>query len=231
MKLNTYKRILEDIFSTFPVSQKDQLTKYVKEKKSVMLEYLVEVKKVICKIRSRYLKQNIPIPRSFLTTSSDGYEFVCLDCKNIKQVEKQRCSICYKTKEVINFKKFRLGYNKFCNECEIIHKDSIEIEDEDLKHCTLCKENKILDKFSKSKTDGYSQYCSECSKNKSKEYRINHKSKGVTVIKDQKKCSMCKVEKDINSFYININSKDGKTSKCIDCDKKYDKELRLSKVT
>ena len=42
---------------------------------------------------------------------------------------------------------------------------------------------------------------------------------------------MCKVEKDVENYYISKNSKDGKKSKCIDCDKKYDKELRLSKTT
>jgi hypothetical protein len=155
-----------------------------------------------------------------------------MDCKNIKSAEKQRCSECYKTKEVINFRKFRLGYYKYCIDCEE-DKDSVEIEEEDIKHCTLCKQDKTLDKFSKcaKKTDGYSQYCSDCSKEKSKEYREKQKNNGTTIVKDIKKCSMCKTEKSMENYYISKNSKDGKKSKCIDCEKKYDKELRLSKTS
>ena len=59
-KLNTYERILGDIFSIFPLSSKDQILKYRKEKRFVMLEFLAEVKRVIYKIRSRYLKQKYP---------------------------------------------------------------------------------------------------------------------------------------------------------------------------
>ena len=67
-KLNIYVQILEDIFLIYPVSQIDLIMKCVKEKRFVMLECQVEVKRVIYKIRSRYLNQNILVPKSFLTT-------------------------------------------------------------------------------------------------------------------------------------------------------------------
>ena len=67
-KLSTYERILEDIFSIFPVSSKEEILIYRKEKRFVMLECLAEVKRVIYKIRSGYLKQNIQKPKSFLTS-------------------------------------------------------------------------------------------------------------------------------------------------------------------
>ena len=208
---NAYKKILKE--------EKDQREIIIRDEGTKKCRKCLEIKEFEC-----FSKHG---------TSSDGYEFVCLDCKNIKQAEKQRCSLCYKTKEVINFRKFRLGFNKFCIDCENEHKDSIEIEEEDIKHCTLCKQDKTLDKFSKctKKTDGYSQYCSNCGKEKSKEYREKQKNKGTTIVKDKKKCSMCKTEKSMENYYISKNSKDGKKSKCIDCDKKYDKELRLSKTT
>ena len=208
---NAYKKILKE--------EKDQREIIIRDEGTKKCRKCLEIKEFEC-----FSKHG---------TSTDGYEFVCLDCKNIKQAEKQRCSLCYKTKEVINFRKFRLGFNKFCIDCENEHKDSIEIEEEDIKHCTLCKQDKTLDKFSKcaKKTDGYSQYCSDCSKEKSKEYREKQKNNGTTIVKDIKKCSMCKTEKSMENYYISKNSKDGKKSKCIDCEKKYDKELRLSKTT
>lgn len=85
--------------------------------------------------------------------------------------------------------------------------------------------------FSKSisSADGYYNYCSECSKEKCKKQREKQKEK-IKDIVESKICCICKVEKETECFYKNKSSKDGFKSKCIVCKKKYDKELRLSKM-
>ena len=166
-------------------------------------------------------------------TSKDGYEYVCLECKkqDAKNIEEKRCEECRKTQKIINFNTFRLGYSNFCKECE--NKDEkYKKKETEYKKCSSCKNLKSIEQYSKCSTsaDGYYNYCSECSKEKSKKQKENQKQKEKIIV-ENKVCCKCKEEKDTSKyFYKNQSSKDGFRSKCIDCEKEYDKELRLSKM-
>lgn len=72
MKLTTYERMLVDIYSTYPLSPIEDIKLYQTRKRSVMLEYLAEVKKLILTIRSRYLNRNTQNTKSFLTLDQDS---------------------------------------------------------------------------------------------------------------------------------------------------------------
>jgi len=165
-------------------------------------------------------------------TSKDGYEYVCLECKkqDAKNIEEKRCEGCRKTQKIINFNTFRLGYSSFCKECENKDEKYKKIETND-KKCSSCKNLKSIELFSKCSTsaDGYYNYCSECSKEKCKKQKDKQKEKEKIII-EKKVCCKCKEEKYTKYFYKNNSSKDGFRSKCIDCEKEYDKELRLSKM-
>ena len=58
------------------------------------------------------------------------------------------------------------------------------------------------------------------------------KNRGQVIVKTEKKCSLCKnIKKVHENFYISSTSKDGYTSKCIDCSKKLVINIRKSKTT
>ena len=167
-------------------------------------------------------------------TSTDGYEYVCINCKQIKnQREEKRCNACRQTKKIIHFKSFRLGYHKFCIECEHKNEKYRQKETENNKKCSSCKIVKDINNFSRCMTsfDGYFNYCSDCSKEKSKKQKEKQKENKNKIKVEKKSCSNCKIEKDTDkNFYTNILSKDGFRSKCIECEKKLDKQTRMSKI-
>lgn len=72
MKSTTYERMLGDIYSTYPPSPIEDIKLYQTRKKSVMREYLVEVRKLILPIRSRYLNRNTLDTKLFLTLDRDS---------------------------------------------------------------------------------------------------------------------------------------------------------------
>ena len=163
-------------------------------------------------------------------TSKDGYSYECNDCKLTKntKVEQKRCVKCRVTKPIIDFNKFRLGYNKCCKKCEINEKQTDEVN-EDIKKCSCCKNDLSLDNFSKSKTssDGLYNYCKECGKIKSKQtkekYKLQEKQK-VT----EKVCITCKQHKPV-SYYFKCNTeKDGFQSKCKICVKVNENQIKNS---
>jgi prophage antirepressor-like protein len=178
-------------------------------------------------------------------TSKDGFEYCCIECKIKDQtkISEKRCNTCRITKTLNEFNTFRLGHNKDCIKCEnsnskneqneITQNENIE-NSLDIKNCSNCKKEKNLSEFNKCSThmDGYSYYCRECSTLKSKEYKETQKNRGQVIVKTEKKCSLCKnIKKVHENFYISSTSKDGYTSKCIDCSKKLVINIRKSQTT
>ena len=166
-------------------------------------------------------------------TSKDGYEYACIDCRShdAKNIQEKCCSACKKTKKISEYSIFRLGYHKFCNDC--VEKDDKYKQKEvfDTKKCSFCEVSQNIKNFSKCKTsiDGYYRYCKQCSSNKSKKYKETQKNK-TKITLDIKQCAICKIEKTTQNFHKNNITKDGFTTKCIDCCNKISETLRNSKI-
>ena len=88
------------------------------------------------------------------------------------------------------------------------------------------------------KKDGLTSVCIDCSKKKGNEYILkwekerSRKNQQIdfTLFPDyEKKCKSCNRILPISMFYKKIRSKDGLSSNCIECDRKYVKDRRLLK--
>ena len=93
------------------------------------------------------------------------------------------------------------------------------------KICIKCGVEKGISEFHKHKDykDGYTNQCKECKKEYDKERR-QKRSQEPKEVPLKKICSICKVEKNINEFNKNSNTKDGYRSDCRECQSKYYKE-------
>ena len=115
------------------------------------------------------------------STSKDGYEFTCYDCKGKKAIEikEKRCDSCRKYKDINNYNKFRLGYNKYCKDCEILPKNIDLNNNENTKPCSNCKIYHNISNFTLKTInyDGYSHICKDCSKEINSENKKNKKLK------------------------------------------------------
>jgi hypothetical protein len=163
-------------------------------------------------------------------TSKDGYGYECVDCKtkNATNIENKKCVKCRVTKNIEDFNKFRLGYNKYCKVCQ----KTEEVINENMKKCSLCKEELSLDNFTKSQTssDGLHNYCIVCSKQKSKERREKNKCQPKLKV-TEKNCGKCKETKTVDNYYKSNSEKDGFETMCKNCVKENNKRIRISLVS
>lgn len=148
----------------------------------------------------------------------------------------QKCSKCLKTLSLNQFYKDKnksSGYGSHCKECknkEIkerqlrykninLNKQNITIS----KICSGCKEIKLNNEFYKSNTlkDGLSQYCKKC--NLLNIQRQTNIRKTYKVVIDEsiiKKCTVCKINKTLKQYKINLKSNDKFSHICINCSPK-----------
>jgi hypothetical protein len=99
------------------------------------------------------------------------------------------------------------------------------------KICSSCSQDRFLTEYDKSikEKDGLSYTCKICKSKYSKEYRAKNKEyfkKHCEVIKNKnlelkKICCSCKEEKQSIYFNKNTSKKDGLSTTCKDCNKKY----------
>jgi len=151
--------------------------------------------------------------------------------------ESKKCSKCLKILLLNQFYKDKnklSGYGSHCKECK-----TNETKERRLKYlninknsnttltiskiCSGCKEIKLNDEFYKNSTikDGLSLYCKKC-------VLINvQKQKSIRKVKIIdineliiKKCTICKLEKTLKQYKINLKSNDNFSNICIDCSPK-----------
>lgn len=95
------------------------------------------------------------------------------------------------------------------------------------KKCLRCKEEKPLDAFGKyaKMRDGHSYYCKACALAACKLSRDKNKAEAADSADDMgiltriKKCSKCGVAKMMYCFSKCSQTKDGRFSRCKDCEK------------
>jgi hypothetical protein len=96
---------------------------------------------------------------------------------------------------------------------------SAKIDNSGLKTCLRCKETKTVDGFHISRYHGgFYPYCKQCRK-----IAGNKRSTGKLLRAKYlfsiglKKCSVCKLEKPLDEFYINNSSISGRAYRCKEC--------------
>ncbi len=151
--------------------------------------------------------------------------------------ESKQCSKCLKTLLLNQFYKDKnklSGYGSHCKECKnnkdkerkLKYKNENENSHTLLtinKTCSRCKELKLNDEFYKSKTnkDGLSLYCKKCSLLNIQRQTSIRKTKQIDVDESIiKKCNVCKLEKTLKQYKINLKSNDNFSNICIDCSPK-----------
>lgn len=100
-----------------------------------------------------------------------------------------------------------------------------------MKRCTKCKETKGLEKFGKNKNakNGLNCWCKKCqaeNAHKNREARKDRQAKEQPLTQSQmsmmkKKCSKCNGVKALDSFGVNVGSKDGFNCWCKACKRQY----------
>lgn len=173
--------------------------------------------------------------------------------KIIKYPKEKKCNICNRVLPASNFYKnwaLKDGLHSTCIHCERIRSiDYLKKWEEDRKtnkiaikekKCAQCKKILPASMFYSNirKKDGLTSICIDCSKKKGNEYILkwekerSRKNQQIdfTLFPDyEKKCKSCNRIFPISMFYKKIRSKDGLSSNCIECDRKYVKEKRLLK--
>ena len=93
------------------------------------------------------------------------------------------------------------------------------------KTCTACNIDKPIEGFcaDKTKPDGHAGWCRDCSNaaaaKRSKKLKEAAKADTLWTPRTEPKiCSMCKIEKDVSSFYKDSTKKDRLASRCQACD-------------
>lgn len=88
------------------------------------------------------------------------------------------------------------------------------------KRCPGCKQVKPASDFAPApyRYDGLRASCRECTRIKSRGWAKSKPKKRDPVMEGTKVCSGCEVEKDIAEFSIDRVQKDGRRSKCKDCE-------------
>lgn len=91
------------------------------------------------------------------------------------------------------------------------------------KICPKCKESKHLDDYhySSRSYNNRQTYCKVCSNEIDKIKRDKYRSNGPTIIKTNKICLTCKVDKPINEFPVSRDKADWHVSYCKLCWTKY----------
>lgn len=97
------------------------------------------------------------------------------------------------------------------------------MENKTTKICAHCKVEQPKENFYKNTKakDGLGSWCKSCSREFNIAYRASHPSLPRPIIPcnvpDTKVCNRCKIEKDINEFYLNCGTKDGRATICKRC--------------
>lgn len=91
------------------------------------------------------------------------------------------------------------------------------------KKCPKCKEIKSLNDYhySSHTYNGRQVYCKVCTNAADKIKRENYKKNGPTIIRNNKICSMCDVDKEIGDFPKSKSMPDGHINYCKPCWVKY----------
>jgi hypothetical protein len=99
------------------------------------------------------------------------------------------------------------------------------------KQCPGCLNVKLLSEFYKQPTvkGGYGTYCKECAKKKCKDIREKYRMRSEEEIPScdtLKKCTGCRLDKQLSEFAVSTGSKDGRSSYCRVCFKIKKRESR-----
>lgn len=154
----------------------------------------------------------------------------------------KKCLICGKELSESSFEKNRItkdGLYFACKECSkdnsIKKLSEIKIYPTS-KKCTKCGEEKNINLFNKSSVnhDGLQSHCKECQAkaNFNLRFGINKTiintldENGPITLPTSKKCCKCGEIKELDMFYNQTKSKDGKQPYCKDCQTDYDKKLK-----
>lgn len=85
----------------------------------------------------------------------------------------------------------------------------------DLKQCSSCRQELSYNDFYKQHTtnDGYQATCKRCNEIASK----NKNNSLNTLNVSTKKCKICKLEKDLDRYHIDVRGKLGRKAECKAC--------------
>ena len=97
------------------------------------------------------------------------------------------------------------------------------------KVCAKCKQWKPLEEYYKDKTkkDGRESRCKGCKSEDEKQRRSKKHPKKIKEVREgKKKCTQCGVWKPLEEYYKDKRNKDGRQSKCRECQKECNKQWR-----